>query len=80
MADHSILTTPAGDHVFISRRYDRAEPDGRWHRLHQEDFCQALGVTPGKKYQSDEGPGVAQIAVVLRDSIVDLVDRRRAHL
>jgi serine/threonine-protein kinase HipA len=79
VADHGILTTSAGDHVFISRRYDRAEIGGRWHRLHQEDFCQALSVVPAKKYQSDGGPGIAQIAVVLRDSIVDLTERRRAQ-
>jgi serine/threonine-protein kinase HipA len=79
VADHSILTTSAGDRVFVSRRYDRAEVDGRWHRLHQEDFCQALAVTPAKKYQSDGGPGAARIAVVLRDSIADLNERRRAQ-
>lgn len=79
VADHSMLTTSAGDHAFVSQRYDRAEVDGRWRRLHQEDFCQALAVAPAKKYQSDGGPGVAQIAAVLRDSIVDLAERRRAQ-
>ncbi|HEX4058116.1 MAG TPA: type II toxin-antitoxin system HipA family toxin [Galbitalea sp.] len=79
VADHSIRTTAAGDQVFISRRYDRAEAGGRWHRIHQEDFCQALAVTPAKKYQSDGGPGAAQVAAVLRDSIVNLSERRRAQ-
>lgn len=79
VADHSILTTAAGDHVFISPRYDRAKIKGRWHRLHQEDLCQALSATPAKKYESDGGPGIEQIAVVLRDSIADLTERRRAQ-
>ncbi len=79
VADHSMLTTSVGDHAFVSQRYDRAEIDGRWRRLHQEDFCQALAVAPARKYQSDGGPGVAQIAAVLRDSIVDLGERRRAQ-
>ena len=27
-------------------------------RLPQEDFCQALGVPPHLKYESDGGPGL----------------------
>ena len=79
VADHSILTTVAGDQVFISQRYDRAKIKGQWHRLHQEDFAQALSVAPAKKYESYGGPGIEQIAVVLRDSIADLAERRRAQ-
>ena len=29
---------------FLSRRFDRTEHDGEITRLHQEDFCQALGI------------------------------------
>ena len=35
------------------------EPDGR---LHQEDFCQALGLVPGVKYENEGGPDVADCA------------------
>lgn len=53
--------------VLVSERYDRAPVDGRWRRLHQEDFCQALSVSPERKYQEREGgPGVAQIASMVR--------------
>lgn len=52
--------------VLISHRYDRRLQDGRWMRLHQEDMCQALSVHPRQKYQSDGGPGVADIAGLLR--------------
>ena len=79
VADHRIMTTAAGDHVFISQRYDRTKIKGQWHRLHQEDFAQALSVAPAKKYESYGGPGIEQVAVVLRDSIADLVERRRAQ-
>ena len=37
-------------------RYDRRWEDGRLHRLHQEDFCQALGIPSRLKYQSEGGP------------------------
>lgn len=55
--------------VLISHRYDRRLIDGRWRRLHQEDLCQALSVHPTLKYQSDGGPGVGEIADLLRRSM-----------
>ena len=41
-------------------RFDRRmHPSGKWiMRLPQEDFCQALGVPPHLKYESDGGPGL----------------------
>lgn len=36
-------------------------------RLHQEDFCQALGVPPEIKYEQEGGPGAAQsLALIAR--------------
>jgi serine/threonine-protein kinase HipA len=35
-------------------------------RIHQEDMCQALGLMPGRKYQEDGGPGIAQIVTLIR--------------
>jgi serine/threonine-protein kinase HipA len=51
-------------------RFDRQlHPSGSWiMRLPQEDFCQALGVPPYLKYESDGGPGLADLAAVLRGS------------
>ncbi|MGA0608399.1 type II toxin-antitoxin system HipA family toxin [Phenylobacterium sp. VNQ135] len=41
----------------IVERYDRdVTADGAIRRLHQEDFCQALGVAPEKKYAAEGGP------------------------
>ncbi|AYY14955.1 type II toxin-antitoxin system HipA family toxin [Actinobacteria bacterium YIM 96077] len=64
-AETEIITHGATE-VLISRRYDRVFVDGRWRRIHQEDLCQALAVHPHMKYQSDGGPGVAEIAQLLR--------------
>lgn len=42
-------------------RYDRVrEPSGRLRRLHQEDLCQALGIPPETKYESEGGPSWSQ--------------------
>lgn len=62
--------------VFVTERYDRAIVEGRWGRLHQEDLCQALSVSPAKKYQHrDGGPGLADIGRLVR-SLPFEADRR----
>jgi serine/threonine-protein kinase HipA len=54
--------------VLVVERFDRTvDPDGTIHRVHQEDFCQAMGVAPAKKYEQDGGPTLARIARVLQD-------------
>ncbi len=56
-----------GDEVTICvSRYDRQYQQGRWWRVHQEDFCQALGVMPQRKYQNQGGPSPAQLEDTLR--------------
>ncbi|VWB81604.1 toxin HipA [Burkholderia lata] len=60
-----------GAHKVLSvERFDRAlHRDGGWLlRLPQEDFCQALGVPPHLKYESHGGPGVPDLAGLLRRS------------
>jgi serine/threonine-protein kinase HipA len=49
-----------GKHPFyLIERYDRRRgEDGNLIRLHQEDFCQALGFSYGRKYEADGGPGL----------------------
>jgi serine/threonine-protein kinase HipA len=50
----------AGQLVYLVERYDRVRlPTGGIERLHQEDFCQALGVAPEMKYEQEGGPGFA---------------------
>lgn len=57
-----------GDRRFLMvARYDRQVDElGRVSCLHQEDFCQALGVTPEMKYQIDGGPDLAACFRLLR--------------
>jgi serine/threonine-protein kinase HipA len=47
-------------------RYDRSFADGHYQRLHQEDFCQALGIGPSRKYEKEGGPGLRQCADIIR--------------
>ena len=52
----------------IVERFDRTLTDDvRIVRLHQEDFCQALGILPNSKYESEGGPSVAMAVAALRD-------------
>lgn len=49
----------------VRRERDVLQSDAGWVRVHQEDFCQALGVMPQIKYQNEGGPGAAYLAGVL---------------
>jgi serine/threonine-protein kinase HipA len=53
----------------LARRYDRLRgEDGSIRRLHQEDFCQALGIPSEIKYQSEGGPSLAHCFALIRDA------------
>ena len=53
--------------AIVVERYDRVTlPGDDIVRVHQEDMCQALGVMPTSKYQSEGGPGPAAIVELLR--------------
>ena len=56
------------DRTFLLvQRYDRTvSTDGSVHRIHQEDFCQALGVPPETKYASEGGPAFKDCFALLR--------------
>ncbi len=54
--------------ALLVKRFDRARSDtGAVVRVHQEDLCQALGILPDAKYESEGGPSVASIAALLRE-------------
>ncbi len=36
-------------------------------RIHQEDFCQALGVVPERKYQAEGGPSLKECFALVRE-------------
>lgn len=54
----SAVICHAGKQRFLLvERYDRRKSaDGKLHRIHQEDFCQALGHPSEAKYQHEGGP------------------------
>jgi serine/threonine-protein kinase HipA len=63
--------------TLIVERFDRKlASDGSWlMRLPQEDTCQALGISPNLKYQSDGGPGIESIMHLLLGSAEPTKDR-----
>jgi serine/threonine-protein kinase HipA len=65
--------------VLIVERFDRELADDKnWIiRLPQEDMCQANGIAPGLKYESDGGPGISNIMDILKSSIHPEADRKQ---
>lgn len=54
--------------AIVVERYDRDRVDGRLHRVHQEDICQALAISPTHKYQNEGGPGIRDIVALLGEN------------
>lgn len=45
--------------LYIIQRFDRVlDSEGHLMRIHQEDFCQALGILSEQKYESEGGPSL----------------------
>jgi serine/threonine-protein kinase HipA len=68
----SVTTGLAGQrHYLLVSRFDRYAADHRLLRLHQEDFCQALGLPPGAKYQHNglgvPGPSLPDMFALARE-------------
>ncbi len=64
--------------VLAVERFDRQVwNDEALLRLPQEDMCQALGISPLLKYESDGGPGVEQIMNLLDGSVKREQDRHQ---
>ena len=56
-----------GRTFLLVERYDRSmADDGQVRRIHQEDFCQALGVPPETKYASEGGPTLKDCFALIR--------------
>ncbi|MGX2040283.1 HipA domain-containing protein [Methylocaldum sp. MU1018] len=63
----SRIHAAGGRRFLLVERYDRlTDAGGRVQRVHQEDFCQALGVVPEMKYQNEGGPDLAQCFNLVR--------------
>ncbi len=62
------LRSISGTRYALIERYDRRKsPSGEIVRLHQEDFCQALGFAHQRKYEEDRGPRFADCYRLVRD-------------
>lgn len=61
--------------VLIVERFDRLWRDGVLYRLPQEDMCQALGIGPIRRYESDGGPGILAVLEFLNGAAVPRKDR-----
>ena len=67
-------TGRAGKRTFLLvKRYDRTDVGGRWRRLHQEDYCQALGLPPSAKYEANQ-------TGIRGPNLKDMFDVTRRHL
>jgi len=72
-----------GIDFLLVERYDRhhgkpADDKPTIERLHQEDFCQALGFVSEMKYQMEGGPSLKQCFALLRDvSTAPVIDLAR---
>jgi len=53
--------------ALLIRRYDRIDVTDTVTRLHQEDFCQAMGLSHELKYEADGGPGLKECFDLVRD-------------
>ncbi|MFP4180161.1 MAG: HipA domain-containing protein [Spirochaetaceae bacterium] len=63
--------------TLIVKRFDRrlSSDQAWWLRLPQEDMCQARGISPDMKYESEGGPGILPIMKLLLASRTALRDR-----
>ena len=81
LARESGLTVPDvrvmdidGEPALLISRYDRDWRNGQVERVHQEDFCQALGVPGRLKYEKNGGPDVGRYLALLGRWSADVAD------
>ena len=63
-----ILSPKKQTRIALIERYDRMKKGDKYFRLHQEDFCQALGLHPQKKYEQEGGPTLEMCAKLIREN------------
>lgn len=66
----SQIATFGSQKALVVERFDRRlhESGSYWLRLVQEDFCQATATPVSRKYEDEGGPGLEDIARILRGS------------
>lgn len=65
-AEARVLTF-GGESTYVTARYDRAATAEGVGRVHQEDFAQAMGIPPGRKYEEDGGPSAVKYVQLLQE-------------
>jgi serine/threonine-protein kinase HipA len=55
----------------LVKRYDRNVMTGAVQRLHQQDLCQATGLPPDIKYESEGGPSLQTLFDIVRSEVAD---------
>ena len=72
----SIESAGTIDYLLVERFDRRQDTDGNVRRVHQEDFCQALGIRSHNKHESEGGPGLTECfelaRAVSRTPVVDI--------
>jgi serine/threonine-protein kinase HipA len=64
------------DKAYVIERYDRKiDKEGRVVRIHQEDFCQALGYSYREKYEEHGGPGHRECFNLVKEFRNPLADK-----
>jgi serine/threonine-protein kinase HipA len=61
----------------LIERFDRHVQNNQVTRIHQEDFCQALGIVSARKYQAEGGPSIADGFNLLTNTTQPAIDRNR---
>jgi serine/threonine-protein kinase HipA len=55
---------------YVTERFDRVSTgSGKITRLHQEDFCQALNISPELKYENEGGPSLLQCKQLIDEKV-----------
>ncbi|MBR3042080.1 MAG: type II toxin-antitoxin system HipA family toxin [Eubacterium sp.] len=69
--------------LYATKRFDRLMKGGKLiddlpvpNRLHQEDFAQALGITPGEKYEKEKRGYLQKMFEVIRENSVDPISEQ----
>jgi serine/threonine-protein kinase HipA len=63
----TVIKKVGNQSFLLVERYDRIPNEkDKWERIHQEDFCQALGIAPELKYQNEGGPSISQCFELIR--------------
>jgi len=64
-------------HFLLIERYDRILVNNHINRIHQEDFCQALGVKSSIKYENEGGPSLKDCFDLLKITTQPAIDRNQ---